>query len=79
MIQIAREIGYPRDASETPYEYLKTLFQLWPEHRQEVQLITRAYVKIRYGEFPETKEEFEAIIVAWERVKRAAILQTFGD
>ena len=74
MTQISSEIGYPRHTSETPYEYLKTLVNLWPNHQQDVQLITRAYVKVRYGEFPETREEFEAIKMAWERVKTAAIL-----
>ncbi|MAU00091.1 MAG: hypothetical protein CL608_23365 [Anaerolineaceae bacterium] len=79
MIQIGSEFGYPRDTSETPYEYLKTLFKLWPERKQEVQLITRAYVKVRYGEFPETKEEFETIKAAWERVQQTAVLPAVGE
>lgn len=73
MIQISGEIGYPRDKSETPFEYLPTLAALWPNHLAELQLITRAYVKVRYGEFPETREEFEAIKTAWERVKETAV------
>lgn len=79
MIQISSEVGYPRDTSETPYEYLNTLFELWPGHKKEVQLITRAYVKVRYGEFPETKEELEAIKLAWEQVKGAAVLPVIGE
>ncbi len=79
MIQIGHEAGYPRGASETPYEYLHTLLKLWPDRRQEVQLITRAYVKIRYGELPENKQEFEAIKAAWERVKETAVLQKIGE
>ena len=79
MIQISSEVGYPRDAAETPYEYLKTLIKLWPDHKKEVQLITRAYVKVRYGEFPETKEEFEAIKSAWEQVKKTAALQIIEE
>jgi hypothetical protein len=75
MTQIGHEVGHPREASETPYEYLNTLFELWPDHKKEVQLITRAYVKVRYGEFPETREEFEAIKAAWERVQQTAVLQ----
>jgi hypothetical protein len=73
MIQIGSEIGYPRGSSETPYEYLSTLVKIWPHHNLDVQLITQSYVKVRYGEFPETKEEFEAIISAWERVKQTAV------
>ena len=79
MIQIGSEVGYPRDVAETPYEYLTTLIKLWPDHKQEVQLITRAYVKVRYGEFPETKEEFETIKSAWERVQKTAVLPAVGE
>lgn len=73
MIQISGEIGFPRGSSETPYEYLQTLAAVWPNHLSEVQLITNAYVKVRYGEFPETKAEFEAIKSAWERVRETAV------
>jgi hypothetical protein len=79
MIQIGSEVGYPRNNSETPYEYLKTLFKLWPDCKQEVQLITGAYIKVRYGEFPETREEFEAIKSAWERVQETAVLPVIGE
>ncbi len=73
MTQISSEIGYPRGASETPYEYLQTLARLWPDHKAEAQLITHAYVRVRYGESPETKAEFEAIKSAWERMKETAV------
>ncbi len=73
MTYLSREVGYPRADSETPYEYLKTLVKLWPNHKADVQLITRAYVRVRYGEFPETKQEFEAIKQAWERVRETAV------
>ena len=73
MIQIGSELGYPRGDSETPYEYLQTLVRIWPDRLPELRLITRAYVKVRYGEFPETKEEFEAIKSAWERVRQTAV------
>lgn len=76
MIQISGEIGFPRGNSETPYEYLSTLKSVWPEHLPECQLITQAYVKVRYGEFPETKAEFEAIKSAWERVRETAVSPT---
>ncbi|MBK8906078.1 MAG: DUF4129 domain-containing protein [Anaerolineaceae bacterium] len=73
MIHLGSDIGYPRADSETPFEYVKTLITLWPNHKADVQLITRAYVRVRYGEFPETKQEFEAIKQAWERVRETAV------
>ena len=73
MVQISSDIGHPRGHSETPYEYLQTLATIWPAHLPDLRLITRAYVKVRYGEFPETREEFEAIKAAWERVRKTAV------
>lgn len=73
MIHLSSDVGYPRADSETPFEYLKTLVKIWPDHKAEVQLITRAYVRVRYGEFPETKQEFEAIKQAWQRVQETAV------
>ena len=70
MCRAAEANGFPRLLTETPYEYLKTLAQTWPNHQKETQIITRAYVKIRYGELPESKEELQAIIQAWETLEK---------
>jgi len=74
MIALCGEFSTPRGDSETPYEYLSTLKTVWPDHSSECQLITHAYVKVRYGEFPETKEAFEAIKLAWKRVQETAVM-----
>jgi len=65
MLHAADASGYPRLETETPYEFLKTLAQAWPENKAQTQLITNAYVKVRYGELPETQEEIQAIKDAW--------------
>lgn len=70
MCQAATAVGYPRSESETPYEYLKTLAKAWPENTADSRLITQAFVKIRYGELPETPEELEAILQAWQRLEQ---------
>lgn len=69
MLRAADASGYPRLEAETPYEFLKTLAQAWPENQAETQLITNAYVKVRYGELPETKEEIQAIKDAWRTLE----------
>ena len=69
MSRAAAISGYPRDEAQTAYEYLPSVIQVWPEHSADVRLITEAYVKIRYGTLPETKEEFEAILAAWRRLE----------
>jgi hypothetical protein len=64
----AAERGFPRAPSETPFEYLATLDEAWPVAGGEVRLITGAYVRVRYGEVPESAEELEEIRGAWRRL-----------
>ena len=71
MCDAASGVGYARGSSETPYEYLKTLEEVWPDERSDSLLITEAYVRVRYGEIPETMEELEAIRAAWDRLEEA--------
>jgi hypothetical protein len=70
MLRAADANGYPRLDAETPYEFLKTLAKVWPENRQETRLITTAYVKIRYGELPETEQELKDIKNAWRTLEQ---------
>ncbi len=70
MERAATASGYPRSEAETPYEYLDTLAPVWPDHRAETKQITQAYVRVRYGEVPESKEELDGIRAAWARLER---------
>jgi hypothetical protein len=69
MEKAAAQAGYPRAAAETPYEYQSTLAQAWPEQTAETSQLTTAYVNVRYGEFPETEAEIDALKAAWKRLK----------
>ena len=71
MLEAAEVIGYPRGESETPFEFLPTLAEIWPDNTADSQLITHAFVKIRYGELPETGAELAAINTAWEHLRDA--------
>ncbi|MBX3055780.1 MAG: DUF4129 domain-containing protein [Anaerolineae bacterium] len=71
MMELAEAHGYPKLETETPYEYLATLSQAWPQNRPEARLITDAYIKVRYGELPETEAELEAIRQAWRQLQQA--------
>jgi hypothetical protein len=68
LAQSAR-LGSPRKAAVTPLEYLPQLEELYVEHAADTRLITQAYLKIRYGELPETEAEVQAVLRAWERVR----------
>lgn len=71
MCRAAAVYGYTRQESETPYEYLNTLSRAWPQGTAESRLITQAYVRVRYGQIPETAEELAAIRAAWNRLEQA--------
>jgi hypothetical protein len=70
MCNMAGHNGYPRLESETPYEFLKTLKEAWPEHPADTRLITEAYNRVRYGELPESQAELDEIEAAWKRLER---------
>jgi hypothetical protein len=69
MCRAAAGAGYPRAATETPYEYLALLEEVWPTRTAEAHRITRAYVNIRYGEIPESAAEVNDIRAAWRRLE----------
>jgi hypothetical protein len=71
MCDTAASAGYLRSPSETPYEYLLTLAEVWPANPQDTRLITEAYIQVRYGEIPETDEELQAIREAWRRLEES--------
>jgi hypothetical protein len=71
MVATAGRRGYPRADSETPFEYLITLMGAWPDLSSQFGAITHAYVRVHYGELPETEQELEAIRAAWRRIQSA--------
>jgi hypothetical protein len=75
MCELAAAGGYPRGASETPFEYLATLSHLWPDGVADANTITRAYVRVRYGELPETSAELEEIRAAWRRLEVSRVAE----
>jgi hypothetical protein len=79
MLRAADANGYPRLDAETPYEFLRTLAKVWPENRRETQLITTAYVKIRYGELPETEQELQEIKHAWRALEQTRPVEAVND
>ena len=68
MCRAAAAAGYPRGPAETPYEYLETIYSVWPDNQSDTALITEAYIRVRYGEIPETENELQAIRSAWQEL-----------
>ena len=50
-------------------KYGHPLGQVWPDNAAETRFITNAFIRVRYGELPETAEELEAIRAAWRRLE----------
>lgn len=59
----------PRQLGQTPYEYEPVVTGALPEQRAEVEAITDAYVRARYGEQDIDPAEFEQLRDAWQRVR----------
>jgi len=69
LMTLCARMGAPRAASLTPNEFLPKAGELFPGSAPDLEAITRAYIKVRYGEYPESREEVEQVMRAWQRVK----------
>lgn len=68
LMNLSSKLGETRPPAFTPLEFLPNLERLLPEGAQDMRLITEAYLRIRYGELPETVQEVKQVEDAWERV-----------
>lgn len=68
LMDLCEKLGKPRPRSLTPNEFLPRMYTLFPLHEQELNLITSAYIKVRYGELPETSKEIEEVLDAWKKI-----------
>lgn len=69
MLRFTANLGFPRRPGETPYEYLPTLSQNWPESREQLSYITETYIRVRYGGVSPSSEQLERTKQAWLAVK----------
>jgi len=76
LMSLCDELNNPRPAAVTTLEFLPELENLFPQDREALHLVTKAFVRIRYGEFPETQEEVREVLSAWKQIrsKRAALI-----
>lgn len=71
LMDLFLQMEHPRPGSKTPGEFLPTMQALLPSVGDELQLITSAYVRVRYGNYPETEQEIEEVEIAWQNVLEA--------
>lgn len=71
LIELSERLGQPRPPAATPAEFLPALQQLWPDHSDDLDLMTQAYQKVRYGQMPETQAEVDSVLIAWKQIQQS--------
>ncbi len=69
LMDLCEACGHPRPAARTPLEFVPELEELFPDAAGDLATITQAYLKVRYGELPETSQDVEVVATAWEHVQ----------
>ena len=69
LLGMAAALGAVRRQAQTPLEFLPAVRSAFVKVDAEVDLITRTYVAVRYGEKPEP--DLALVESAWERVRKA--------
>jgi hypothetical protein len=70
LMDLSDQHNTPRPVSLTPLEFLPEMADVFPSSGEDLALITQAYLRVRYGEYPEDREEVDAVEAAWSRVKQ---------
>lgn len=61
--------GKARPLNVTPLEFAEQCKNWFPETWSDIFLITQAYTQVRYGEIPETPEEWQKVTDAWKNIQ----------
>ena len=71
MLDWTASAGCPRNAAQTPHEFLKVLEQWLPEVGQEFAVITNHYALVRYGDYLPSHDTLDQIKMTWEKLRQA--------
>jgi hypothetical protein len=66
---LCSDLKHPRQRSVTPLEFLLEMATLFDGATMDLETITHAYLRVRYGELPETSQDVQKVVTAWDRVK----------
>lgn len=69
LMDLSADLAHPRRVAQTPLEYQKTLEKLYLGLEAQIDSLTRAYIRVRYGELPESQSELDEIEAAWGLVE----------
>ncbi len=68
LLELCVDLGHPRPPAHTPLEFQPILYEIFPALTGEVSVITQAYLRVRYGQLPETRQEVRDVEDAWMRL-----------
>jgi hypothetical protein len=71
ILRRAGQQGFPRQRAQTPYEYDVILGPHLPQARQEMDLLTHAFVEARYSQHLIEPGQARRVRADWQRVKAA--------
>ena len=71
MYRLSAFLGFRARPSQTPTEFTSGLGALLPEVREEVEMVSRSFVRERYGGVRPTALEQMRLLWAWRRIKRS--------
>ena len=78
LLRLSARMGEHRSPSDTPLEFMANLERIFPTSQVELAKITHAYLRVRYGELPETHEQVEDVEGAWKLVRNRGRLDEEG-
>lgn len=70
LLRLSSRLGVEREQAETPLEFLADLPVVFPDSQRELERITHAYLRVRYGEYPESRQEVDQVEQAWRYVRK---------
>jgi hypothetical protein len=71
ILRRASQRGFPRRPAQTPDEYRTTLEPNLPEAREEMNLLTQAFVEVRYSRHGVEPDQVRRVRASWQQVKAA--------
>lgn len=72
LLGLSARLGLERNEAQTPLEFLLELPAVFPGSQPQLEAITRAYQRVRYGEYPESGQEVDHVETAWQEVRKKA-------
>jgi hypothetical protein len=69
LLRRSEAAGLHMPSTSTPLEFRATLAERWPQAGAEVEFVTAAYVRRRYGDLAPEPDETASLAAAWQRLR----------